>query len=118
MRWTSIASWANQAIARRRKPAAVAPLVGQDLGVGEPSCVIDGHVDELPSLRRAATARLAVGLLARAPAGHAVADPGDPPELLDIEMDELAGALALVAVGGSGGCRRERLPRPIRLRTA
>ena len=37
----------------------------------------------------------------------------DPPELLDVDVDELAGARALVAVGRLWGSSRERLPRPI-----
>jgi hypothetical protein len=38
-------------------------------------------------------------LLAGAFAGDAMTSTADPPELFDVEMDELAGMLALVAVG-------------------
>jgi hypothetical protein len=39
----------------------------------------------------------------------------DPAQLLDVEVDELARTLALVAVSGSGGSSRDSLPSPIRL---
>src|SRR5215216_3241864 len=92
-------------------------LVGQDLDVGETGGVVDADVDELPA-DRVATDPGAVGLLAVIGAAAATADPLagaslDPPQLLDVDVDQLARALALVA-GGSGGARELRLPRPIR----
>jgi hypothetical protein len=42
----------------------------------------------------------------------------DAPELLDVQMDELARALSLIAIGRLGGESLERLPRPIRRKTA
>ena len=66
-------------------------LVGQDLGVGQARGVIDGDVQVFP-----ADAAVAVDH-AGAAAGDAVADAGDPAELLGVDVDQLTGALALVA---------------------
>src|SRR5688572_17252735 len=46
-------------------------LIGQDLGVGEPRCVIDGNVQRLPAETLASRPPVALTL---AVAGHAVAD--------------------------------------------
>ena len=62
-------------------------LVGEDLGVGEAAVVVDGDVDVLPALVVAAAVVAAAGDAA----GDAVAGPGDPAELLDVDMDELPG---------------------------
>ena len=57
---------------------------------------VDGDVHELPALL-VATAVMAAGALA---AQDAVAGAGDAPELLDVDVDQLARALALIALGG------------------
>ena len=67
---------------------ALLALVGQDLGVGEARGVVDADVQEVPA---------DAALLAAPVAGDAVADAVDPAELLDVEVDQLAGPLALVA---------------------
>src|SRR5579875_2363962 len=70
-------------------------LVVENLGVGKAGSVIDTDVHELPA---AATGALAQAAVARyTVSGAPVAD---PPELLDVDVDQLAGALPLVAVGG------------------
>src|SRR5262249_32960604 len=78
-------------------------LVGEDLGVGEPAVVVDRDVDvfvadAVPHLARLVGVFRVVVLAAAAdaPAGA----PLDAAELLDVEMDELAGAGALVAERG------------------
>ena len=63
-------------------------LVGQDLRVGEPGGVVDADMEEVP-----ATA----AFLAAPVAGDSVPDAVDPPELLDVEVDQLARAIALIA---------------------
>src|SRR5260221_13312411 len=83
-------------------------LIGQKLGEGDAGSVIDGDVEKLPSG--------AAGVIALAVARDAVADPLDAGELLDIEVDELARVLTLVAahrrwrvqrrVPGRGGAGR------------
>ena len=64
-------------------------LVGVDASEAEPGGVVDRGEDVLP-------AGLALRTLA-AVAGDAVAGPDDPPELLDVDVQQLTGALALVA---------------------
>ena len=66
-------------------------LVGEDLGVGQARGVIDGDVQVFP-----ADAAVAVDHAGPA-AGDAMPDAGDPPKLLGVDVDELAGALALEA---------------------
>jgi len=73
-------------------------LIGQKLGEGDAGSVIDGDVEKLPSG--------AAGVIALAVASDAVADPLDAGELLDIEVDEFARVLTLVAAH-----RRWRLQR-------
>ena len=68
---------------------AVRRLVGMDGGEAESRVVVDRHVQVLP-------AGLALRLAA-AIAGHAMAWPEDPSELLDVDVHELAGTRALVA---------------------
>jgi len=76
-------------------------LVGQYLGVGETAVVVDRHVHVLPADRLALDAggvepsavRVALDASGHALAGAAL----DPAQLLDVEMDELARARALVA---------------------
>ena len=50
------------------------------------------------------------------PTVDAMARPRDPAELLDVDVDELARPLLLVAVGRLGGSSRQSLPSPIRVR--
>src|ERR1035441_8478958 len=73
-------------------------LVGQDLGIGQARAVVDRDMHELPAALSSTTARR-VGLVGvpAAFAGHAV--PGtalDAPELLDVDVDQLSRALALI----------------------
>ena len=62
-------------------------LVRQDLDVGEPGGVVDRDVDELPACTLRALAAIA---------GDPMADAPEAGELLDIEVDQLAGACAVV----------------------
>jgi FtsZ-binding cell division protein ZapB len=71
-------------------------LVGQDLGVGQPRGIIDGHVQRLP-------AGAALAALAGPVAGDAVADAVDAPELLRVEVEQLARFVARVADDGRLG---------------
>jgi hypothetical protein len=73
-------------------------LVGEHFGVGQASRIVDGNVYELPS-ELAMGASHASDALACAIPGHPVSSAGDPAELLDVEMDQLARPLTLVAVG-------------------
>ena len=61
---------------------ALLALVGQDLGEGDARGVVEADVDELP-----AGAAAPAGALA----GDAVADPLEAAELLDVDVDQLAG---------------------------
>src|SRR3954452_20641302 len=65
-------------------------LVDQHLDVGEPRCVVDADVDELPADPARA---LTVGAVAARAVARSLADPA---ELLDVDVDELAGSGALV----------------------
>jgi hypothetical protein len=67
--------------------AAVAGLVVQDLDIGEPGMVVDADVDKLPAD--------AIVLAAPGP-GDAMAGLVEAGELLDVEMDQIAGSGALV----------------------
>jgi hypothetical protein len=69
-------------------------LVGHQRGVGQPRGIIDGDVEILPAQPLAAAAPAA---LAGAVASDAVADAIDTAELLDVDMNQLAGPLALIA---------------------
>jgi hypothetical protein len=72
------------------------PLIGQHGGEGQARGVVDGDVQVLP-------AGAALIALAGAVAGDAVADAVDPAELLDVNVDQLARMLALVADDGRLG---------------
>ena len=78
------------------------PLVVEDLGVGQARGIVDGDVHELPARPAAAGAR---GVGERAgvvlfAAGDALAGAAlDASELLDIDVHQLAGAVAFVALG-------------------
>ena len=70
------------------------PLVGQLLGVGDPAVVVDGHVQ---ARRPGAPPRPAA-----APEGPMAAALGYARHLLDVDVDQLPGALALVAHARDG----------------
>ena len=79
-------------------------LVRQDLGVGKSSGVVDRDVDELPAgkpdLALTGNADASASLAGEAAVTHALARDLDPPELLDVDVNQLTGALFLVAPGG------------------
>jgi hypothetical protein len=85
-----------------RLAAVFAPAL-EHLGVGEPGVVVDHHVHELPAGRSLALA-VDGALDLAAPAGNPVAGATTtyPPEPLDVDVDQLAGAGELVAVGRFG----------------
>ena len=95
-------------------------LVGEDLDVGQAGGVVDADVHELPAARCRARRRvarrgvwLALCRVTRCPA------PRDPAELLDVDVDQLAGMRG----ARSGWAARaapaaQSLPSPIRSRTA
>jgi len=66
-------------------------FVSQDLGVSQTGCVIDGHVNELPSDATGAPPVVA---------GDAVADDSDAAQFLGVDMDKLSGTVSLVAADG------------------
>src|SRR5262245_52193295 len=66
-------------------------LIGQDLDVGQPGGIIDGHVHELPADAPHATAAVASDAMPRG---------GDPPEFLDGEVEESARPTVLVPYDG------------------
>jgi hypothetical protein len=79
-------------------------LVGQDLDVGQAGGIVDGDVHELPADALAAVTvavdERRVVVLAQ-PVADALARAAlDAPELLDVDVDQLAGPLALVALRG------------------
>src|SRR6266542_4398117 len=79
-------------------------LVGEHLEVGQSAVVVDADVHEL----------IARGLLEAtwAAAEHAVPWPPEAAELLDVDVHELARALALVAVGWFGRLESRALAEP------
>src|ERR1044071_4120788 len=74
-------------------------LVGEDLREGHAGGVVDADVDELPSDAPALA-------LPRSIAGDARADPVEAAKLFDIDVDQFAGMLALVAAHRRGGLKR------------
>ena len=70
-------------------------LVGQYLREGDARSVVDADMNELPA--HAATVGLAGAI-----AGDAVANPFKSPELLDVDVDHVAGMLAFVAADRLG----------------
>ena len=72
-------------------------LVVEDLGVGEAAVVVDGDMNELPAGDAGAAPVDPRLCLRGAAAADAVADAADAAELLDVDVDQLAGPLALVA---------------------
>ena len=91
-----------------------ATLVGQDLGVGEPGGVVDGDVNKLPAGHATLLAVDGCLMPARALAGDAVTGTArtDAAELLDVEVHELTGPPALVAVGRLGRLEPGALAEP------
>src|SRR5713101_1273823 len=80
-------------------------LIRHDLGEGEARGVVDADMDELP-------ADAAAVALAGAVAGDAVADAVEASELLDVDVDHLAGVLALVAADRLDRVKRLQLVQP------
>ena len=70
--------------AAQEADACLGLLIVQHLDIGEPGGVIDADVDELPA-RAAGT-----GALPDAPDPVSGAVGYDPPELLDVDVDQLA----------------------------
>src|SRR5512143_1425553 len=70
------------------------PLVFHDLAEGDASCVVDTDMDKLPPNAEVTVDH--AGLSSRDPMAHRA----DPPQLLDIDMDELARLLPLIAADG------------------
>jgi hypothetical protein len=69
-------------------------FVGQDLSVGQPRGVIDGDMDELPTDASDSGGSVAV---------DAMSDTADTPQLLDIDVDQLAGTISLISDHGRLG---------------
>ena len=67
-------------------------FIGKDLDVGDAAVVVDGDVDELPSLADLRSPSL------DAPTGHSVTWPNEPSELLDVDMDQLTRPSSHVAI--------------------
>src|SRR3954466_4765028 len=74
-------------------------LVREDLREGHAGGVVDADVDELPSDAPALA-------LPRSIAGHAMADAIEATELFDIDVDQFAGMLTLVAANRRGRFKR------------
>jgi hypothetical protein len=72
-------------------------LVGENLAVGEPCGIVDRDVQDFPAAMAAGPGAIA---------GDAVADAVDPAELLGVDVEQLAGAGALVADHGRPGLER------------
>jgi hypothetical protein len=87
-------------------------LVLEDFDVGQACGVIDADVDELPAGDADALAVEPGLLLAGAAAGDAVPSAADPPQLLDVDVQELAGVTALVAVRRLGWLQPAELAQP------
>ena len=66
-------------------------VTGPDLGVGQPRVVVDSHMDGRPAGARAALNAVAVDALAHLP---------EAPQLLGVQVQQLAGLGALVAHDG------------------
>src|SRR5260221_14781357 len=70
--------------------SALLLLVGEDVGTRYPGIVIDGDVDEFPACALTAA-------IAGAASSNAMANTVEAAEFFDVEMDDFAGPLALVA---------------------
>jgi hypothetical protein len=76
-------------------------LVAEHFGVGQAGRVVDRDVHELPAGVADASPIRGIGRASRpllAVAGDAMAGHGDAPKLLDVDMDQLARPLALIAL--------------------
>ena len=83
-------------------------LVGQDFGVGQAGGVVDRDVNERPSRLACAADAGGVGASAGArgcwrPVTRLPGAAADPPELLDVDVDQLAGPLAFIALARALG---------------
>src|ERR1700759_3812783 len=87
----------------------LAALVCEHLHVGQAGRVIDADVDELPAGDAVATG---VGEAIAAVAGDAMSRAQDPPQLLDVDVDQLSGARSLVAVWWLGWLEAAALAQP------
>ena len=67
-------------------------FVGEDFDVPEPRAVVDGHMHGLPADAGRPSAPIAVDAMPDAP---------DLPELLDVEMQQIAGHRPFVPIGGT-----------------
>jgi hypothetical protein len=79
-------------------------VIAENFGVGQARVVVDRDVHALPACDLARDPRRVCSLGATAPIGH-TDDPGtgavlDPPELLDVDVDQLARARAFVPLSG------------------
>ena len=93
-------------------------LIGENLGVGQAAVIVDRDMHELPASE---PDRLAVSMgvrLSTTAAGDAMAWFEDPPELLDVDVDQLARPPALIAIRWLRRISSERLPSPTRFETA
>jgi hypothetical protein len=99
-RSTVIPKEANQGNRSPQEGASgCASLIGEHLGIGQARGVINGDMDELPAGGAQslwADLELAAAMAADSVAGTTDAD---PPQLLDVQMDELTRALSFIAVG-------------------
>lgn len=95
-------------------------LVGLDLAEGDTGCIVDADMDELPA--RPAALGTAPGALACAIAGDVMTNPLEAAEVLDVDVDQLAGMGTLTAAyrrrrgtrclqRSALGCMREMPPR-------
>jgi hypothetical protein len=75
-------------------------FVGQHLGIREPGAIVDGDVHRLPPEAAAPLAAIPV---------NAMAHPADLAELLDVEVEEIAGRGPLVAIRRTRGVEARQL---------
>ena len=90
--------------AQEESGGGVLALVARHLDISGASGVIDGHMDKIPARPPVAAPDPC--------AGDAVAGLVEAPELLDIEMDQFARALTLVAADGLGRVDLHQPPQP------
>jgi len=91
-----------------KRNSAVRRLVGSDLGEGDAGMIVNADVDELPT---SAAALVRTAWIA----GDAVADTLETPELFDVDVDDLAWALAFIAALRFG---RLQIPYPVQSQAA
>lgn len=80
-------------VAKRKGDCAFLLLIREDVGTGDAGMVVDGDVSKLPAGRLAAA-------MAGATTDDAMADAVESAEFFDVDVDDLAGLLALVAWPG------------------